>query len=131
MKLIESMNRGKKTFKELDDKIKNLNKSYEQNALRAEDLEEALGDLRRQIDSTVDQDKKAELIKSKAALEQANAANKAAEIFGDSAAKLSGAVVGGVLKAFANTAKAAAVFKSSCKASSKAGSMRPDVNETL
>jgi hypothetical protein len=97
----------KKTYEQITKTIEDLNAEYKKGTKTAEDLEEELDYLRKQINNTSDQHKKSALIEAKSQLENANARNKATEIFKTSLGTLAGTAIAGASKAFFAGGKAA------------------------
>lgn len=103
----DASKRFKKSAEEISVSIDGLKKRYKEQDVTAEELEESLNALRKQIEYTTDQTKKASLIRAKTELENANARNKATEIFKDSMGQLAGVAIAGTIKSFTGAAKSA------------------------
>lgn len=95
----------KKSADSLADDILKLDKQFKNQTITAKDLEEELEQLRRQVNNTADQGKKAALQNAKSHLEEAAARNKATDLFKTSMGELSGTVVKGLVGSFTGAAK--------------------------
>lgn len=107
-KNMESANKMfKRSYDQIDASLKGLKEKFKSGGMSADDLEESLASLRKEVNNTADKEKKAALIAEKAMLEEANARNKSSEIFKNSMGTLAGTVLKGVASSFTRSATAA------------------------
>ena len=103
----ESSGKIRKSSDELKKDIEGLRDKFKKGAVSVEDLDDELVKLRKEIQNTSDQSKKAQLLKEKSDLEWAQAQDKASKQFKNTMGEMSGKLISGFVKSYTNAAAAA------------------------
>jgi len=103
----KSREQYKKTAQELNRDMQSIRKSLNAGEMSAEELSDRLETLRKEVDKTIEQDKKKALLDQKMDLERLNAQNKASAVLKDGAFQTAGAMGAGIAKAIGGLARSA------------------------